>query len=337
MMRPRVRSGSHSARRGADGRHVAHDHVQAQRAAYARRHSFGRDVRAGCHHQCVPRPRRSRFRPTRSLAVPRRVAHRPHPRLSRSPVPQTSFTSRNPPWTPRLSRSSASRASTPTTRPTSPSPWTRTSARASAGTPSRSSSPSWRSTIPVCLQGLEVSVWDRIVERKESALLHIPVVRNKYKMVDRGANLRGREVTFSLRWTRSPHAGRITGDALEFQDFTFPEEYLSEPETTNYGRHRARRAPETRRGRSEGRMGTRRTWRRRVCPPPRVEAPRRTAKRGGRTVILSEYPRRHPSSLVPSFDAAKRTVSVYARTDTSVTRLERSSRWARSPPPRRAL
>ena len=101
----------------------------------------------------------------------------------------------------------------------------------------------------------EVSVWDRIVERKESALLHIPVVRNKYKMVDRGANLRGREVTFSLRWTRMPHVGRITGDALEFQDFTFPEEYLSEPETTNYGRHRARRAPETRRGRSEGANG----------------------------------------------------------------------------------
>jgi signal peptidase complex subunit 3 len=117
----------------------------------------------------------------------------------------------------------------------------------------------------------EVSVWDRIVERKETALLQIPVVRNKYKMTDRGANLRGREVTFSLRWTRMPHVGRITGDAFEFQNFTFPEEYLSEPETTKYGRHRARRAPETRRERPEGAGGDEKN----------AEAPRSSTAAGG--------------------------------------------------------
>ena len=117
----------------------------------------------------------------------------------------------------------------------------------------------------------EVSVWDRIVERKETALPQIPVVRNKYKMTDRGANLRGREVTLSLRWTPMPHVGRITGDALEFQNFTFPEEYLSEPETTKYGRHRARRAPEPRRERSEGAGGDEKN----------AEAPRPSTAAGG--------------------------------------------------------
>ena len=36
-----------------------------------------------------------------------------------------------------------------------------------------------------------VSVWDRIVESKEDAHLVLPFVRNKYKLVDNGAGLRG--------------------------------------------------------------------------------------------------------------------------------------------------
>ena len=52
-----------------------------------------------------------------------------------------------------------------------------------------------------------VSVWDRIVESKEDAHLVLPFVRNKYKLVDNGAGLRGNVVNLTMGWQIMPRVG----------------------------------------------------------------------------------------------------------------------------------
>ena len=49
-----------------------------------------------------------------------------------------------------------------------------------------------------------VSVWDRIVESKEEAHLVLPFVRNKYKLVDNGAGLRGNDESSGIPRNQSP-------------------------------------------------------------------------------------------------------------------------------------
>ena len=57
----------------------------------------------------------------------------------------------------------------------------------------------------------QVSVWDRVVERREDAVLVLPYVRNKYKLVDQGSNLQGLAVNLTLEWNVMPITGWARG------------------------------------------------------------------------------------------------------------------------------
>ena len=76
-----------------------------------------------------------------------------------------------------------------------------------------------------------VSVWDRIVESKEDAHLVLPFVRNKYKLVDNGAGLRGNVVNLTMGWQIMPRVGVLRKDNVTFPAaFTLPEEYPEPPQ-----------------------------------------------------------------------------------------------------------
>ena len=78
-----------------------------------------------------------------------------------------------------------------------------------------------------------VSVWDRIVESKEEAHLVLPFVRNKYKLVDNGAGLRGVVADDGV----ADHAeGRVAaeGNVTFPAAFTLPE-YRSRRSRSNGG------------------------------------------------------------------------------------------------------
>lgn len=72
-----------------------------------------------------------------------------------------------------------------------------------------------------------VSIWDRVVESKEKAVLRVPRARNKYKLKDRGHHLRGLPVNVTLQWNVMPIAGRVRSERRVFPGVTFPEEYLA--------------------------------------------------------------------------------------------------------------
>ena len=72
-----------------------------------------------------------------------------------------------------------------------------------------------------------VSIWDRVVESKEKAVLRVPRARNKYKLKDRGHHLRGSPVKIALQWNVMPIAGRVRSERRVFPGVTFPEEYVA--------------------------------------------------------------------------------------------------------------
>lgn len=92
----------------------------------------------------------------------------------------------------------------------------------------------------------QVSIWDRVVESKEAAMLKLPYVRNKYKLVDQGANLRGLPVNLTLEWRIMPIVGSMSYGRRTFEGFTMPEEYI-EADPSGMG------SPRTGRGRGGGR------------------------------------------------------------------------------------
>lgn len=72
-----------------------------------------------------------------------------------------------------------------------------------------------------------VSIWDRVVESKQKAVLRVPRARNKYKLKDRGHHLRGLPVNVTLQWNVMPIAGRVRSEKRVFEGITFPNEYTS--------------------------------------------------------------------------------------------------------------
>jgi hypothetical protein len=87
-----------------------------------------------------------------------------------------------------------------------------------------------------------VSIWDRVVESKEKAVLRVPRARNKYKLKDRGHHLRGLPVNVTLQWNVMPIAGRVRSEKRVFEGITFPNEYISaEPNERPDGRPSRRR------------------------------------------------------------------------------------------------
>jgi signal peptidase complex subunit 3 len=71
-----------------------------------------------------------------------------------------------------------------------------------------------------------ISIWDRVVESKEKAVLRVPRARNKYKLKDRGQHLRGAHVNVTLQWNIMPITGRVRSEKRYFEGVTFPEEYF---------------------------------------------------------------------------------------------------------------
>eukprot|EP00854_Cymbomonas_tetramitiformis_P003896 gene3896-4857_t len=65
----------------------------------------------------------------------------------------------------------------------------------------------------------QVSLWDRIIEHEDDAVLKLPYVRNKYKLIDQGRNLRGKAVNLTLSWNIMPGNRTVRLHDLLFLQF----------------------------------------------------------------------------------------------------------------------
>ena len=91
-----------------------------------------------------------------------------------------------------------------------------------------------------------VSIWDRVVETKQSAVLKVPRARNKYKLKDRGHHLRGLDMNITMQWNKMPIAGKVRSEKRVFPGVTFPAEYIAaDPnDARNGNRQRPQRGPD---------------------------------------------------------------------------------------------
>ena len=71
-----------------------------------------------------------------------------------------------------------------------------------------------------------ISLWDSIVTTKQNALLNYQNARNKYRFIDQGTHLRGREVNYVVRWEVMPVAGKLYGGKKVVERMKMPEDYL---------------------------------------------------------------------------------------------------------------
>lgn len=73
----------------------------------------------------------------------------------------------------------------------------------------------------------QVILWDKVVERKEDAVMDIPLLRNRmdYPLVDQGQNLRGREVNLTVEWNVMPLVGYLYRESRTFP-IEMPEDYI---------------------------------------------------------------------------------------------------------------
>ncbi|KAD5960568.1 hypothetical protein R6Q59_013640 [Mikania micrantha] len=72
----------------------------------------------------------------------------------------------------------------------------------------------------------QVSLWDAIVPTKEDAKFSIKT-KNKYRFIDQGSNLRGRDFNLTLHWHVMPKTGKMSADKLVLPGFRLPESYRS--------------------------------------------------------------------------------------------------------------
>ncbi|OAY44103.1 signal peptidase complex subunit 3B [Manihot esculenta] len=70
----------------------------------------------------------------------------------------------------------------------------------------------------------QVSLWDAIIPTKEHASFWIQTA-NKYRFVDQGSNLRGKEFNLTLHWHVMPKTGKMFVDKLVMSGYRLPEEY----------------------------------------------------------------------------------------------------------------
>ncbi|XP_042967171.1 signal peptidase complex subunit 3B-like isoform X2 [Carya illinoinensis] len=70
----------------------------------------------------------------------------------------------------------------------------------------------------------QVSLWDGIIPSKEHAkfLIH---TTNKYRFVDQGSNLRGKEFNLTLHWHVMPKTGKMFADKIAMTGYRMPKEY----------------------------------------------------------------------------------------------------------------
>ncbi|KAG7991508.1 hypothetical protein I3843_02G080000 [Carya illinoinensis] len=70
----------------------------------------------------------------------------------------------------------------------------------------------------------QVSLWDGIIPSKEHAKFSIHTT-NKYRFVDQGSNLRGKEFNLTLHWHVMPKTGKMFADKIAMTGYRMPKEY----------------------------------------------------------------------------------------------------------------
>lgn len=70
----------------------------------------------------------------------------------------------------------------------------------------------------------QISLWDAIISSKDLAKLSIRT-SNKYRFIDQGSNLRGRDYNLTLHWHVMPKTGKMFADKMSMTGFRLPEEY----------------------------------------------------------------------------------------------------------------
>lgn len=75
----------------------------------------------------------------------------------------------------------------------------------------------------------QVVLWDKIIQRGESAILDYKSINTKYYFWDDGNGLKGNEnVTLTLTWNVIPNAGHLPFvNAHNSHSFAFPQEYAT--------------------------------------------------------------------------------------------------------------
>ncbi|KAJ6804012.1 signal peptidase complex subunit 3B-like [Iris pallida] len=70
----------------------------------------------------------------------------------------------------------------------------------------------------------QVSLWDGIIPTKEHAKFWIHTT-NKYRFIDQGSNLRGKEFNLTMHWHVMPKTGKMFADKIIMTGYRLPEEY----------------------------------------------------------------------------------------------------------------
>ncbi|EPS62987.1 hypothetical protein M569_11803 [Genlisea aurea] len=70
----------------------------------------------------------------------------------------------------------------------------------------------------------QVSLWDGIIPTKQHAAFRIHTA-NKYRFIDQGSNLRGKEFNLTLHWHVMPKTGKMFADKLVMTGFRLPDSY----------------------------------------------------------------------------------------------------------------
>ncbi|PQQ09199.1 signal peptidase complex subunit 3B-like [Prunus yedoensis var. nudiflora] len=70
----------------------------------------------------------------------------------------------------------------------------------------------------------QISLWDGIIPTKEHAKFWIHT-SNKYRFIDQGSNLRGKEFNLTLHWHVMPKTGKMFADKIVMSGYRLPQEY----------------------------------------------------------------------------------------------------------------
>ncbi|KAI4367857.1 hypothetical protein MLD38_016481 [Melastoma candidum] len=70
----------------------------------------------------------------------------------------------------------------------------------------------------------QVSLWDGIIPTKEHARFWIHTA-NKYRFIDQGSNLRGKDFNLTLHWHVMPKTGKMFADKIVMPGYHLLEDY----------------------------------------------------------------------------------------------------------------
>ncbi|RWR93721.1 signal peptidase complex subunit 3B [Cinnamomum micranthum f. kanehirae] len=71
----------------------------------------------------------------------------------------------------------------------------------------------------------QVSLWDGIIPSREHAKFTIQT-NNKYRFIDQGSNLRGKDFNLTLHWHVMPKTGKMFVDKIVITGYRLPETYI---------------------------------------------------------------------------------------------------------------